>query len=48
METLGVGVDIIENSRINKVKHLIFASTSSVYGDNKRTRRIFKRWDSRN
>ncbi len=26
--------NIIENSRINKVKHLIYASTSSVYGNN--------------
>ena len=26
--------NIIENSRINKVRHLIFASTSSVYGNN--------------
>ncbi|PPR47748.1 MAG: UDP-N-acetylglucosamine 4-epimerase [Alphaproteobacteria bacterium MarineAlpha5_Bin8] len=25
--------NIIENSRLNKVKHLVFASTSSVYGD---------------
>ena len=25
--------NIIENSRLNKIKHLIFASTSSVYGD---------------
>ncbi len=28
--------NILEFSRLNKIKHLIFASTSSVYGDNKK------------
>ncbi len=27
--------NLLDNSRLNKVKHFIFASTSSVYGDNK-------------
>ena len=27
--------NILELSKVNKIKHLVFASTSSVYGDNK-------------